>query len=131
MFNLCKKLDINYTLKQDRFISFDEPKITIGICGKKHADDKLNPLSHQCIRINDNDELYSLKTYIRSDTSICYEFEKDIRLCFIKHEKDILYNLKTKNIDTTQQMDNDIINNFKPLMLASKEFDMINDFIKS
>jgi hypothetical protein len=125
------KFNINYTLKQDRVISFDEPKITIGICGKKHSDDKLNPLSYQCIRINDKDELFLLKKYILSDSSLCYEFEKDIRLCFIKHDKDVLYNLKTKNMDITQPMDNNVINNFTPLLLASKEFDLINDFIKS
>lgn len=122
---------LSYTLKQDRIID-SEPNILIGICGQKKADDKTNPFAIQCLRLYDENKLYSLKSYQQTDKSLCYEFENDIRLCFLKqHNGKIAYNLKTPSTDTTKQMDEVLVNHFKPLHFASPEFDLIDDFIKT
>jgi hypothetical protein len=119
-----------YTLKQDRMIDL-EPNILIGICGQKKADDKTNPFAIQCLRLNNENKLHSLKLYQKTDQSLCYEFENDIRLCFLKQlNGKIMYNLKTPQTNLTKEMDEIFVNNFKPLHLASNEFDLINEFIK-
>ncbi len=128
----CKfQTDIQYTLKQDRMIDSD-PSILIGICGKKQADDKLNPLAIQCLRLYDEDKLHSLKSYQETEKSLCYEFENDIKLCFLKcSDGKIAYNLKTPQNNTTKEMDDMFVKYFKPLHLASNEFDLIDKFIKN
>lgn len=125
-----KQRNLSYTLKQDRIID-SEPLILIGICGAKKEDDKINPFAIQCLRLNGENKLYSLKSYQKTNQSLCYEFENDIKLCFMKQlDNKIAYNLKTLNTNTTKEMDNFFVNNFKPLHLASNEFDLIDDFIK-
>lgn len=124
------KLRINteYCMKQDRLID-TEPSIVIGINGKKKAENKENPLSAQCLRLEGKDKLHSLKMYEQTEKTLCYEFENDIRLCFMKHGEDILYNLKTPKKCFTKKMDDILVNGFKPLHLASVEFDLLGDFI--
>lgn len=129
--NIEKQKKILYTLKQDRLID-SEPEILIGICGQKREDDKANPFAIQCLRLYDENKLYSLKAYQQTDKSLCYEFENDIRLCFLKQHNDkIAYNLKTPSTNTTKQMNELLVNRFKPLHFASNEFDLIDKFIKN
>ena len=128
--NEQKKFNLEYTLKQDRLISLD-PSIVIGINGKKQAQNKNNPFSAQCLRLNDQNELHSLQMYEQTNKTLCYEFENNIRLCFIKHNDGILLNLKTPQKCNTQQMDDVLINNFKSLHFASPEFDLIENFFKN
>ena len=125
-----KQRNLLYTLKQDRIID-SELNILIGICGQKKADDRSNPFAVQCLRLNDENKLYSLKSYQKTDQSLCYEFENDIRLCFLKESNGkIAYNLKTPKANTTKEMDELFVNHFKPLHFASNEFDLIGEFIK-
>lgn len=122
-----QKINILDTLKQDRFIDVDPP-ITIGICGRKQGK---NPIGAQCLRINDEPYLYSLQSYHKTENSLCYEFDQNVKLCFMKqHNETIVYNLQTTNTNKTKKMDTQLIERFKPMHLASNEFDLINDFIK-
>jgi hypothetical protein len=123
------RININYTLKQDRLID-TEPSIVIGINGKKREENKENPLAIQCLRLEGKDKLHSLQMYEQTEKTLCYEFENDIRLCFIKHGEDILYNLKTPKKCFTKKMDNILVNGFKKPHFASPEFDLLGDFIE-
>ena len=122
--------NFNYILNQDRIID-TEPSIVIGINGKKQAENRENHLANQCLRLNAKNELYSLQMYEQTDKTLCYEFENDIRLCFIKHNNDILYNLKTPNTSLTKKMNNTLVKNFKSLHFGSPEFDLIEIFLKN
>jgi hypothetical protein len=103
------------------------PHIVIGICGRKKANDTSNPLVTQCIRLNEDDALHSLKFYQQTPTSLCYEFESDIRLCLFKQpDGTILYNLKTPTRTTTTALE---LDTYKPTPPLSAEFDLIRDFV--
>ena len=121
------KIDLSQCLKQDRILSI-EPDITIGISGFNKTD---NPLSIQKLRIN-NDKLVNLLSFTQTDKSICYEFEKDIMLCFKKSiiSSEIILDLKTDNNRIIKIMDPMLINRFKSPHFGSPEFDLIESFIK-
>lgn len=72
-----------------------------------------------------------MQSYCQTDNTLCYEFENNIKLCFIKEKNgDIIYNIKKDNKSTTKIMDPQFVNNYKNMNLKSKEFDLIGDFLK-
>lgn len=114
-------------LKKERFIEVD-PQITIGICGEKKG---INPLGAQCLRIYDDSELYSLQFYQKTENCLCFEFEQNIKLYFMKQNNGtIVYNFKTPDTSRTKTMDKKLIRIFKPIHFLSNEFDLIYDFIR-
>lgn len=124
------RINTEYCMKQDRLID-TEPSIVIGINGRKREENKENPLAIQCLRLEGKDKLHSLQMYEQTEKTLCYEFENDIRLCFMKHGKNILYNLKTPKGCLTKKMDDMLVSGFKTMNLASSEFDLLGDFIGS
>ena len=91
------QFDLKYTLKQDRLID-TKPFIRIGVCGEKKKDDPKNPYANQCLRINDTIELYSLQSYCKTENTLCYEFEKNIKYFLV-----FLVSLQSKENTTDYQ----------------------------
>jgi hypothetical protein len=113
----------------DKIIANDEHKIHVGVSGQVGKID--NPFKNQVIRIDEGD-LKSLVSYSELKDGLEYEFEDNIKLKFMKKEDDIIYQLKTDNINYTSKM-NDIIrehNYNKTISLNSKELDKIFKFIE-
>ena len=126
---LMRKIS-NYHFLIDRFLSTsEEPFIAIGICGLKKKHD--NPFACQCIRVGD-DELRSMTSYHLTETSLCYEFENNIRLCLLKNgnNSDIVVNLKTPNKNEYRNDINNVHFPYKKISLMSPELDLIYDFIE-
>lgn len=107
------RIQPEYTLRQERLISNENPEIVIGICGKKHEADIENPLSYQCIRINNEMELYSMKKMVETSDLLCFEYEKNIQLCFLKYKKDILVHINSPKYNKTSIMQKILLDNFK------------------
>ena len=124
------RIQPEYTLRQARLISNENPEIVIGICGKKHEADIENPLSYQCIRIDNEMELYSMKKMVETSDSLCFEYEKNIQLCFLKYKKDILVHINSSKYNKTSIMQKILLDNFKGPKLASNEYDKIEKFVK-
>lgn len=114
-------------LKQDRLLSL-EPKIIVGVNGFGKCS---NPFYLQKIRINDN-KLISMTSYHLTPNSLCYEFEKDLRLCFLKRpdREGIYIELKTHKSVNVQQITPLLVKNFKAPSFDSPELDLIESFIK-
>lgn len=115
------RIQPEYTLRQERLISNENPEIVIGICGKKHKADIENPLSYQCIRINNEMELYSMKKMVETSDSLCFEYEKNIQLCFLKYKKDILVHINSPKYNKTSIMQKILLDNFNPLLGQSTD----------
>lgn len=112
-----------YCLKLDRILD-SENQIYIGIGERKQKNDNL-----QVIRIGDyTNKYYRLLQFTESENKLKYEFENEIILTLNKDDDDIkleLIFLNNKNIST--KINPLVINNFRPIRLASKEFDKIYD----
>lgn len=112
----------------DRLIVAEPYHIAIGVSGQ--VGKKENPYKEQVIRIDDG-PLRSLVSFTENEKSLEYEFEDNINLKLMKKDKDIVYHLKTQNINHTSKL-NDINREFlsKTISLNSKELDKIVNFIK-
>ena len=120
-------------LDNRRYIDSIEIAVEIGMSREKGLCDIYNPLASQCIKIDNKPELYSLKSYHKTENSLCYEFEQNIKLCFMKQKNgEIIFNLQTPTTSKTERMLFSDINGMIPIKdLKSSEFDLINNFIKS
>ncbi len=112
----------------DRIIVAEPHHISIGVCGTVGKED--NPYKKQVIRIN-NEPLKSLISFTETNNSLIYDFEDNVKLQLIKRENDIIYHIKTENIEHTSAVPNILRNHFKTISLASNELDKIADFYKS
>ncbi len=110
----------------DKLIVAEPYYISVGVSGQVGKEE--NPYKNQVIRIDDG-PLKSLVSFTENEQSLHYEFEDNINLKFMKKDKDIVYHLKTDNINYTSKL-NDINREFcsKTISLNSKELDKIPNF---
>ncbi len=113
------------TMVIDRIICTEPYLVNIGVCGIVGKED--NPYKKQVIRVN-NGQLKSLVNYTVTSNSIIYDFEDNIKLQFTKRENDIVYHIKTNDIEHTSIVPNILRNNYSKISLASEELDKIADF---
>ncbi len=112
----------------DRIIVAEPHRIEVGVCGSVGKKD--NPYKSQVIRIDDQ-PLKSLVSFTETNNSIQYNFEENIKLQLIKREDDIIYHLKTDDIDQTGIMHPLVRSHWKTIHLKSEELDKIATFVKS
>jgi hypothetical protein len=78
----------------------------------------------------DNQPLKSLVSFTETNNSIQYEFEENTKLQLIKQKDDIIYHLKTDDLDQTGIMHPIIRSHWKTIHLKSEELDKIESFVK-
>ncbi len=114
----------------DRIIVAEPHRIEVGVCGFDVSKNKENnPYKSQVIRVN-NGPLKSLVNYTETSNSLIYDFEDNIKLQLTKREKDIVYHIKTEDIEHTSNMNPLVRQIWKTISLKSKELDKIADFVK-
>ncbi len=111
----------------DRIIAAEPHNILIGVSGQ--VGEQNNPLKEQVIRINDGD-LKSLVSFSETNQCLHYEFEDNTHLKIMKKDNDILYHIKTDNINYTSKIHDLIRKNSKTISLKSNELDKMFDFMK-
>jgi hypothetical protein len=116
------------TMVIDRIIVAEPHRIEIGVCGVVGKEN--NPYKTQVIRVN-NKPLKSLVNYTETSNSLIYDFEDNIKLQLTKRDNDIIYHIKTNDIEHTSIVHPIIRNNWKRISLKSDELDKIDDFMKS
>ncbi len=114
----------------DRIIVAEPHRIEVGVYGFDVSKNKENnPYKSQVIRVN-NGPLKSLVNYTETSNSLIYDFEDNIKLQLTKREKDIVYHIKTEDIEHTSNMNPLVRQIWKTISLKSKELDKIADFVK-
>ena len=111
----------------DRIIAAEPHNILIGVSGQ--TGEQNNPFKEQVIRIDDGG-LKSLVSFTENNKSLEYEFEDNIHLKIMKKENDIVYHIKTDDINYTSKVNDLIRKNGKSISLKSNELDKIFDFMK-
>jgi hypothetical protein len=110
----------------ERIISCEPIKIILGVLirfGKEFED---NIYERQCIKLNNDNKLYSLISYSETNEILCFKFENNIDLNFTKKDNDIICTIGTE----TFIMNNIIRKCYKKMNFNSDELDRIVDFIK-
>ncbi len=107
----------------DRMIVAEPYRVVVGVTGQVGSEE--NPFREQVIRIGD-EPLRSLVSFSKTENSLHYEFEDNIHLQIMKREKDIVYHIKTNEINHTSKI--------RPLYLSkislkSDELDKMVDFM--
>ncbi len=108
----------------DRMIVAEPYRVVVGVTGQVGS--KENPFREQVIRIGD-EPLRSLVSFSKTDNCLHYEFEGNIHLQIMKKDKDIVYHIKTNDINHTSKI--------RPLYLSkislkSDELDKMVDFME-
>ncbi len=108
----------------DRMIVAEPYRVVVGVTGQVGSEE--NPFREQVIRIGD-EPLRSLVSFSKTENSLHYEFEDNIHLQIMKREKDIVYHIKTNEINHTSKI--------RPLYLSkislkSDELDKMVDFME-
>ncbi len=108
----------------DRMIVAEPYRVVVGVTGQVGS--KENPFREQVIRIGD-EPLRSLVSFSKTDNCLHYEFEDNIHLQIMKKEKDIVYHIKTNDLNHTSKI--------RPLYLSkislkSDELDKMVDFME-
>lgn len=119
-----------YCLKIDRILDA-ENQIYIGVAGRNNSDDK--QVSLQAIRIGDyTNKYYRLLQFTEEENKLKYNFEDDVTLTLIKEQNDILLRFSHVKDDKfiSKKIDPIIVKWFKPISMASKEFDKIYDLFE-
>ncbi len=111
----------------DRIIVAEPHRIDVGVCGIVGKEN--NPYKTQVIRVN-NGQLKSLVNYTETSNSLIYDFEDNIKLQLTKRENDIIYHIKTNDIEYTSNMNPVVRQIWKKISLKSEELDKISDFVK-
>ena len=111
----------------DRIIVAEPHRIEVGVCGTVGKEN--NPYKSQVIRIN-NGPLKSLVNYTETHNSLIYDFEDNVKLQLTKRENDIVYHIKTEDIEHTSNMNPLVRQIWKTISLKSEELDKIADFVK-
>ncbi len=107
----------------DRMIVAEPYRVVVGVTGQVGSEE--NPFREQVIRVGD-EPLRSLVSFSKTENSLHYEFEDNIHLQIMKREKDIVYHIKTNEINHTSKI--------RPLYLSkislkSNELDKMVDFM--
>ncbi len=110
----------------DRIITNDPYPIYVGVNGEVGKKD--NPYGKQVIRVNDG-SLKPLVSFTETNNSLIYDFEDNVKLQLTKRDDDIVYHIKTNDIDHTSLVNPSIRKNWKTISLTSNELDKIAGFI--
>jgi hypothetical protein len=110
-----------------RIIAYKPTKIIIGIC--INNENNINVFK-QCIAIDDELIPNQLISCTENKIMLCYKFDNDIKLNFMKHKTQILYHIESKNVSISKFMDDDLRQQFKEIKFYSTELDKIFNFIK-
>jgi hypothetical protein len=113
-------------MKTDRIICQEPYMIHVGAYLKGKED---NPYKMQVIRVNDK-PLKTLVSFVESSNALQYEFEDNISLKLMKKDNDIVYHIKTDEINHTGVMNDMIRKHWKDVSWNSKELDRIGTFVK-
>jgi len=119
-----------YCLKIDRILDA-ENQIYIGVASRDNYDDK--QVSLQAIRLGDyTNKYYRLLKFTEEEDKLKYNFEDDVTLTLIKNQNDILLRFSHLKEDKfiSKKIDPIIIKWFKPISMASNEFDKIYDLFE-
>ena len=111
----------------DRIIVAEPYRIEVGVCGTVGKEN--NPYKAQVIRVN-NGQLKSLVNYTETNNSLIYDFEDNVKLQLTKRDNDIIYHIKTEDIEHTINMHPFVRRAWKTISLKSEELDKIADFVK-
>ena len=111
----------------ERIITAEPYSVCIGVNGE--VGEERNPYKTQVIRVN-NGQLKSLVNFTETNNSLIYDFEDNIKLQLTKRENDIIYHIKTENIEYTSNVHPLVRNHWKTISLKSEELDKIADFVK-
>lgn len=111
----------------DRIIVAEPHRIEVGVCGTVGKEE--NPYKMQVIRV-DNGKLKSLTSFVETNNSLIYEFEDNTTLKLMKREDDIVYHIKSGEIDHTGNMHPLVRKIWKTIHLKSEELDKIEAFVK-
>lgn len=134
------------TLKQERILKNDNPRIVIGVNGNHSANisnrsliqsvqsdeeyEKRIKMAFQKIKIN-NEHSRALIGYKECSNILCYNFENDLTLCFDKTNKQkVTMTLIGKGKYSQSVVDPTILKTFSIIGFNSPEFDEIGNFIK-
>jgi hypothetical protein len=114
----------------ERVIAAEPVKITVGISTKLESESTNNLYRRQCIKIGNDNKLYPLLSCSETPDNLCFKFEDNVDLNLMKKNNDIVYNIKTNNLNETNVMNNTVRNFYKSISFNSNELDKIADFIK-
>ncbi len=114
----------------DRMIVAEPYRVEVGVCGFDESNGKEdNPYKTQVIRVN-HGSLKSLTSFVETNNSLIYEFEDNTTLKLMKRKNDIVYHIKSGEIDHTGNMHPLVRKIWKTIHLKSEEIDKIADFVK-
>lgn len=112
----------------ERQLVNDPINIKFGVCGT--AGNPSNPYKYQCIKIDNESQPHSLLVFCETPNTLIFDFEDNIRLSLMKSNDKINYNIKTDNINITNELDDLHRKIIKSINLGSIELDKIVDFVK-
>jgi hypothetical protein len=115
------------TMVIDRIITSEPYPIYVGVNGAVGQEG--NPYKSQVIRVN-NGPLKSLVSFTETQNSLIYNFEDNTKLQLTKRENDIVYHIKTEDIEYTSNVNPVVRNHWKTISLASEELDKIASFVR-
>jgi hypothetical protein len=114
----------------DRIIVAEPHRIEVGVCGFDESKGKEdNPYKAQVIRV-DHGPLKSLTSFVETNNSLIYEFEDNTTLKLMKRDNDIVYHIKSGEINHTGNMHPLVRKIWKTIHLKSEELDKIEAFVK-
>ena len=111
----------------DRIITAEPYPVYVGVNGAVGQEG--NPYKTQVIRVN-NGPLKSLINFTETNNSLIYDFEDNIKLQLTKREDDVVYHIKTNDIEYTSNIHPIVRNHWKTISLKSEELDKIATFVK-
>ena len=114
-------------MRIDRIIASEPYLIHVGV--NFETGDESNPFKNQVIRIGDG-KLRSLVGYLETKDAIEFEFEEDVRLKMMKKDGDIVYHIKTKDINHTNKINNVVRDHWRSISFSSNELDKISGWMK-
>jgi hypothetical protein len=111
----------------DRIITAEPYPVYVGVNGAVGQEG--NPYKTQVIRVN-NGPLKSLVSFTETNNSLIYDFEDNVKLQLMKRDNDIVYHIKTEDIEYTNNIHPVVRNHWKTISLASEELDKIATFVR-
>jgi hypothetical protein len=114
------------TMKVDRMICNEPHKIQVGFYPKGN---EANPYKTQVIRVND-EPLKALVSFVETPNALQYEFEDNVSFKLMKKEDEVVYHIKTNDINYTGVVNEIVRNYWKDIAWNSKELDKIGALFK-
>ena len=110
-------------MKVDRIVSAEPYLIHVGV--NFETGDESNPFKNQVIRIGD-DRLRSLVSYSETKDALEYEFEENVQLKLMKKDGDVVYHIKTNDINYTSKVNDIIRKHWKSISFFLSQYNIIN-----